>query len=542
MMTSVMEDRRSVWGIGGVTLLSTLLMHLPVAQAQRDDPPERFSAQVVDLSDSTARVTVPLNRSITVDTNVEISSADVIARQFADVQLISPKRLLITGQRYGSTGVILGNQDGRQFVFNVDVELDLEYLNDTLRKIDTLGDVSATSVKGHIVLTGNASNADRSLRMAEMATLFLPANPDGTPLTTVRNHVEVAGEQQVMIRCVVAEVSRGALRQLGINGVLFGDNFSDVFAVNQIAGINPANIGAAAGALVTQDVPFLTGESGIPLGTTPTFSLGFPNLQAQFFLKAMADNTLLGILAEPNLVATSGETATFLVGGEFPIPVPQGNQQVTIEFREFGIRLNFTPVVRGEQMVRLRVAPEVSELDFTTAVQIDGFVVPGLTSRATETTVEVGAGQTLALSGLLSETTRGLASRLPGAGDIPVLGALFRSVEYERQMTELIVMVTPEIVSPLDAHQKFTLPTDMHAGPDEMELYMLGLIDSLEKTPGREVDGEASEEHVHHHEEHDPDAPQQKGEVRSYVPMVRSQPEETSVHGPWGLVKAASRR
>lgn len=541
MMTPVMEDRKTVWGIGGMTLLCSLVMHLPVAQAQRDDAQERFSAQVVDLSDSTARVTVPLNRSITVDTNVEISSADVIARQFADVQLISPKRMLITGQRYGSTGVILGNKDGRQFVFNVDVELDLEYLNDTLAKIDPLGSIEATSVRGHIVLTGNASNAERSLHMAEMATLFLPASPDGSPLTTVRNHVEVAGEQQVMIRCVVAEVSRGALRQLGINGVLFGDSFGDMFAVNQLGGINPANIGAAADALVTQNVPFLTGTEGIPLGDTPSLSLGFPNVQAQFFLKAMADNTLLGILAEPNLVAASGETATFLVGGEFPIPVPQGNQQVTIDWREFGVRLNFTPVVRGQQLVRLRVAPEVSELDFTTAVQIEGFVVPGLTSRSTETTVEVGAGQTLALSGLLSETTRGLASRIPGAGDIPIIGALFRSVEYERAMTELIVLVTPEIVSPLDSHQKVNLPTDKHKRPDEMELYLLGLIDSLEMTPGRENDDE-TDEHVHHHDNMDEDAPQKKGEVRSYVPMVRSQPDESSVHGPWGLVRAASRR
>ena len=123
-------------------------------------------------------------------------------------------------------------------------------------------------------------------------------------------------------------------------------------------------------------------------------------------------------------MAISGETASFLAGGEFPIPVPQGNQQVTIDFREFGVRLNFTPIVRGQQLIRLRVAPELSELDFSTAVQIEGFVVPGLTTRSTETTVELTSGQTIAIAGLLNEQVRGLASRVPGVGDVPVLGRI----------------------------------------------------------------------------------------------------------------------
>ncbi|MHC5111189.1 MAG: type II and III secretion system protein family protein, partial [Planctomycetota bacterium] len=408
--------------------------------------------------------------------------------------------------------------------FNVEVEVDLEYLNESLAGIDRLAHVEANSVRGHIVLSGTVSNAENAIRMVEMASLFLPVGSDGKPQTTVHNHLDVAGEQQVMINCTVAEVSRSALRQLGINGFLAGDNFKDGFAVNQIGGINPIDIGAAGDALVTENLPFVTGPNGIPLSASPTLSLGFPRVQTQVFIKAMADNTLLSVLAEPTLMAISGETATFLAGGEFPVPVPQGNQQVTIEWKEFGVRLNFTPVVKGGQMIRLRVAPEISEVDNTTGLQIEGFVVPGLNTRATETTVELGAGQSLALSGLLNETSRGLSSRIPGIGDVPVLGALFRSVEFQRSLTELVVMVTPQIVAPLDTHQRLRLPTDGREDPDEVELYLLGLLDSLDTTPGREKDEEGDD-------------------VSAYRPVaLQSQPEVSSVHGPWGLVAAASNK
>ncbi len=518
MFQTVTEDRRRQAKPFALAMVMVMASAPTIVLGQAGSNGSKFEAKVVDLSDNTTRVVVPMDRSITVETTVEVTRADVIASQFADVQVISPKRLLLTGQRYGSTSVVLQSVDGEQFVFNVAVELDLQFLNESLVGIDSLSNAVARSVKGHIVLSGTVSSAERAKRMVELSTLFLPVGSDGAPSTTVQNHLEVAGEQQVMIRCVVAEVSRSALRELGINGFMLGENVKDVFLVNQLGGINPIDIGAAADALVTQNVPFLTGTNGIPLSATPSLSLGFPRVQTQFFIKAMADNTLLSILAEPNLVAVSGETASFLAGGEFPIPVPQGNQQITIEFREFGVRLNFTPLVKGGDLIRLRIAPEVSELDFSTTVQIEGFAVPGLTTRSTETTVELGAGQTIAIAGLLNERVRGLAQRVPGIGDVPVLGALFRSVSYQRALTELVILVTPEIVAPLEAHQAMRLPTDGRGDPNETELYLLGLLDSLDSTPGSEKDGAAT---------------------RSYRPAtLLSQPEESSVHGPWGIAEA----
>lgn len=511
------RSQREWEGVRGGFLMIALafagLTMLPSPAAAQSG--KEFKAQVVDLAAHSQRVTVPLNRSVTVDTTVEVTRADVIARQIADVQVVSPTRLLITGQSYGTTSVVLSGGDNRQYVYEVSVELDLERLKGTIKAVDPQGEVEVASVQGHIVLTGKVSSSSRAKRLVEVAQLFLPTVGQGQ-LGSVQNHLEVAGEHQVMIRCVVAEVSRSGVRELGVNGFLAGDDFRDMFLVNQLGGINPANIGAAADALATGTIPFLTGEDGIPLTTTPTLSLGFPRVQMQLFIKAMADNKLLNVLAEPNLVAASGETARFLAGGEFPVPVPQGNQQVTVEFREFGVRLNFTPVVEGQGRIRMRIAPEVSELDFSTAISIQGLSVPGLTQRSAETTVEIGTGQTLAIAGLLSEQVRGLASRIPGVGDIPVLGALFRSVNFQRSQTELVILVTPEIVAPLDAHQKVRIPGENRKDPNDFELYALGLLDGC---PGGCPEGTTSS----------------SAELNKPTSvMLSSQPDELSIHGPWG--------
>ena len=527
MFTPIMDDRRcamrrdsirtnrrcSLW----ITAALACAVYGGQTRAQAPGGKE-FKASVLDLAGASQRVTVPLHRSVTVETTVEANRADVIAKNIADVQVVSPTRMLITGENFGNTSVVLHGADNRQYSFEVNVELDLGALNDALRSIDPQSTVKATSLRGNIVLVGTVSSAERARRIVELADLFLPLMAQGQPTTQVQNHMDVAGEQQVLLRCVVAEVSRTAARELGVNGFLAGENFRDMFLVNQLGGINPINIGAAADSNIRQNLPFLTGENGIPLGPSSSMSLGFPRGQMQLFLRAMADNSLLQVLAEPNLVAISGETATFLAGGEFPIPVPQGLQQVTIEWREFGVRLNFTPVVRGQQKIRLRVAPEVSELDFSTAVQIEGFAVPGLTTRSTETTIELGSGQTIAIAGLLSEQARGLASRIPGAGDIPVLGTLFRSTSFRRAQTELVVLVTPEIVAPLDAHQLVRLPGGGVNDPSDFELYALGLIEGRPPHHHHTPDHECT--HPCHHERHQS--------------SIESQPDETSLHGPWG--------
>ena len=492
------------------------------ASGQDGDATAEFRVSVLDTTGKVEKISVRLYGSVTVETAVQISRADVISDVIADVQMLSPTRLLITGRGYGTTNIVLTGGQDQQHLLEVSVELDLRRLNDAIRKIDPLSNVHADSVLGNILLTGTSSSARSATRIVELTELFLPPAGESGLAPVVQNHLDVAGEQQVLLRCVVAEVNRAAVRELGINGFLAGENFRDGFLVNQLGGINAINIGVAAGAIVTENVPFLTGSEGIPIGPASSISVGFPRVQMQLFIRAMADNSLLKVLAEPNLVAISGETATFLAGGEFPIPVPQGNQTVTIEFRKFGVRLNFTPVVRGHQRIRLRVASEVSELDFANAAQFQGFVIPGLSTRAAETTVDLASGETIAIAGLLSEQVRSFSSRVPGLGELPVLGALFRSVNFRRSLSELVILVTPQIVSPLDAHQAAGIADRPIRDPSDHELYFLGLLEGAEDEAVDTGTGSAAN-------------------VAQPRVTVVSERQNQSVHGAWGYAAPSHR-
>ncbi|MCP4069375.1 MAG: hypothetical protein GY741_13945, partial [Phycisphaeraceae bacterium] len=209
----------------------------------------------------------------------------------------------------------------------------------------------------------------------------------------------------------------------------------------------------------------------------PLFA-GVPGANLEVYLQALDENRYVRLLAEPNLVAVSGEEATFLVGGEFPIPVPQssngGGITITVEYKEFGVRLVFRPEVLGDGRIRLEVAPEVSELSQTGALNLSGYTVPGVITRRSSTTVELGSGQTFAMAGLLRSTDEARITKVPLLGEIPILGTLFRSVRYEEEQTELLVMVTAEVVEPLDDGMDRPMPGDLHTAPNDWELFVGG--------------------------------------------------------------------
>jgi pilus assembly protein CpaC len=201
------------------------------------------------------------------------------------------------------------------------------------------------------------------------------------------------------------------------------------------------------------------------------------------FIDALKEEGLLNILAEPTLLTLSGKTANFLAGGEFPIPVPQGTgggTTITIEYKPFGVGLTFTPTVLSEKQISMQVAPEVSQLDFSKSVSVGGFLVPSLTTRRVSTVVELADGQSFAIAGLLSHDIREVASKFPVLGEVPVLGALFRSSSFQKNETELIIIVTPHLVKPLDK-TKQTLPTDQFIEPDDVDFYLMGTLESREK-------------------------------------------------------------
>ncbi len=448
---------------------------------------------------------VAVNKSVLIETNLPATRQQTLSPEIADIRSISPTQVLVQGKSFGRTQVIIWSGEQRK-VFDVSVELELDLLREAIRGVSPFSRVEALPVMDTVVLSGNVPDAYDAERIMQIASILAKS---------VQNQMEIAGEQQVLLRVTMAEVSRSILRQLGVNGFLAGENFRDFIVSNNIGAINPSTFGFGTGA-VTQNLPFIT--PGTAVGITPTLSLGFPRVQMQVFLQAIRENGLLKVLAEPNLVAISGRTASFLAGGEFPIPVPQtgaggtGNV-ITIEFREFGVRLSFTPVVLANQMIRLNIAPEVSELDFARGVSIGGFVVPGLNVRRTETTIEMGNGQSLIISGLLSENIRATTSRIPGVGDLPVLGALFASTEYRKNLTELMVLVTPEIVSPLNPDQIGQMPGYDLQEPDDWQLFALGLLEQKPDSAAGEAVGAGAA-------------------VDATTPQ--SNPEEVTLLGPWG--------
>ncbi len=288
----------------------------------------------------------------------------------------------------------------------------------------------------------------------------------------------IPGVRQVQLRVRIAEANRSALRELAFGGVAGGSNF---FGGVQAPGGSPfQGVGIGPGESPVGDADFRFQPIGVSSATT--LFAGVPGANLEIFLQALDQNQYVRLLAEPNLVASSGEEATFLVGGEFPIPVVQGSDagsgaSVTIEYKQFGVQLVFRPEVLGSGMIRLDVAPEVSELSQIGAVNIQGFNVPGVTTRRSSTTVELGSGQSFAMAGLLRSIEQGRVSRIPLLGDIPVLGTLFRSVRYEQEETELLVIVTADLVEPLDDGFDRPLPGDLHTTPDDWDLFVDGRLE-----------------------------------------------------------------
>lgn len=474
-------QRHTIAGVGRMSRLritSTVgavmfLWLAPLGQAQdatlasSTEPVDDVQIKVTRTNVRGPMITVPVNQGVLVDFNLPVREVRIANPEIADVSATSPKQILINGRSFGTTQLMTTLNGGQQRVFTVAVDLDLERLQASIRRMVPRAQIEVSPLMDAVVLRGTVSDAESAERIMQIAQIYS---------NRVINHVDVAGVQQVLLRVTVAEMNRNATRELGFNGWMAGDDFPNAFGVNNVGGINPANIGAAADVPSTATIPFLTGEDGIPISAATTMSFGFPRVQMQVFVRALRENGLLQVLAEPNLVTLSGQAASFLAGGEFPIPVPQ-DENVTIEFREFGVKLNFTPTVLSDDLIRLQVAPEVSEPDYSNAVQVGGFVVPGLVQRKVETVVELGPGQTFAIGGLLSETARATSTKVPGLGDLPVLGALFSSVEYQRSETELVVLVTPELVSPLAPNQVTHVPGADHVPPDDWELFGLGQIE-----------------------------------------------------------------
>ena len=445
-----------------VTLGAAALVFAPAAAIGAPAPSTAPAADrlVADGVGADGKVRVMMNKSTVITTTQPVKELIVGNPDVADVTVINEKSVLVTAKKPGSTQLIVRDDNNRSLVADVIVGMDLEALQSELSDAFPNVKITAASMNGAIALRGQVPD----LKVAEQAvSLAQPYSP------RVLNLLEVAGGQQVMLQVRFAEVSRRATNALGVNFAASDGVFGVGSNVGQIApsgfATDTANF---PGPMLTNPGAGVTLFGGGEIGQTAF----------RFFVQALRQNNLLRVLAEPNLVAISGQEASFLAGGEFPIPVPQtgtgGGSTITIEYREFGVRLNMTPLVLGDGRIRLKLTPEVSDLDFSSPLTIQGSRIPIINKRTVTTTIELADGQSFAIAGLLDHAVNASKDATPLLGDIPVLGALFRSVRYERRETELVVLVTPKLVEPMNPSQVPPLPGEAWRHPKELDTYLNG--------------------------------------------------------------------
>ena len=366
----------------------------------------------------------------------------------ADVQVKSPSMIYVNAKTPGETVLYAVDADDNVLLnAPIRVEHDVSRLRESLHALIPGENVAVESVDGSLVLKGNVSTALRAEKANALATSI--ANE---AKGKVVNQLSVATPNQVNLRVKIAEVSRTVLKAFGVN-------WSKSIGDTQFNTSNPVTGGQIASR------------------NTITFGFGAPGSRIEAQVDALAQEGLLTILAEPNLTATNGQPASFLAGGEFPVPVAgsaaNGIATITVAFKEFGIRLDFTPTIMDAQHVSLRVRPEVSELTNTGAVSVP-ITIPALTVRRAETTLELGSGESFALGGLLSHSLEQDISKVPGLGDIPILGQLFRSSRFQKGETELVIIVTPYLVKPAPTVASLQSPTDGFVTPHDVQTIING--------------------------------------------------------------------
>jgi pilus assembly protein CpaC len=389
-----------------------------------------------------APIVLDVNKGVLIRLTGPAATVFIANPDIADVQVKSPSLIYVNAKAPGET-VLYAVDAGDTVLLNspVRVEHDLSRLRSSLRMLAPGERISAESVDGNLVLSGVVSNAGRAEKVKALAA-SVAGEAKGAQ---VINQMTVATPNQVNLHVRIAEVSLRVLSEIGVNWHKNPANGTLTFNTN-----NPAKLGSE---LVNSIV------IGRMLGQAVSAEID-----------ALAQEGLIKVLAEPNLTAMNGQTASFLVGGEFPYPVPQASglgaaTTVTIEFKQFGVQLAFTPTIIDAHRLNLRVRPEVSQLDFTNAIEENGFRVPGLTVRRAESSVELGSGESFALAGLLQHISDQEISKVPFLGDIPIIGAAFRSNRFQRNETELVIIVTPYLVNPVAT--RLATPIDGFVSPSD---------------------------------------------------------------------------
>jgi pilus assembly protein CpaC len=416
--------------------------------------PERVSLNPANPEN----LTLTSGKSMILESQNPIKRFSIADPRIADVIVLTPRQVYLTGKAPGITSLTFwGERDKLSAVFDVEVTPDAASLKDKLHKVfPNEKDIQVKTSGGSIILSGTVSNAASLSQVLAIAESYAPSGKKGESQKLI-NLLEVGGVHQVMLEVRISEMSKSLGKKIGVNFSAIGragrdGSLSFVSALGDTA----ASV-ILSGSKISRDVNWTAA------------------------IDALKERGLIKVLAEPTLITMSGKKANFLAGGEFPVPVPQtgtGTTGITIDYKTFGVGLNFTPTVLGNGRISMEVAPEVSDLDYTNALYISGYFVPGLTVRRVSTTVELADGQSFAVAGLLKDDVREAVKKVPLLGEIPILGVLFRSSQFQKNETELVIIVTPHLVKPVDM-AKQTLPTDQFVEPNDLEFYLLGLEEGL---------------------------------------------------------------
>ena len=422
---------------------------------------------------------VPMNRAVVVESDIPFAELSIANPGIADISSLSDRTIYVLGKSPGLTTLTLLDASG-QLITNVDVRVaaDVSEFKERLRQILPGEKIEVRTANDGIVLSGIVSSTQRLQRALDLAERYAPER--------VSNLMSVGGIQQVMLKVRFAEMQRNVSKSLSsslaLNGILGGST-----GVN--GGTGTTNTAGGVAGSLGGTIPTSNENAGAVL-----FGFNAGSTQVGILLEALEKKGVVRFLAEPNLVALSGQEAKFLAGGEYPVPVAQTGDRITIEFKPFGVELAFIPRVVDKDLINLELKAAVSAIDPTNSLSLgNGIEIAAFTRRETSSTVEMRDGESFAIAGLLTDDFTDNSSQLPWIGDVPVLGALFRSAEYQRNQTELVIIITAHLVTPTRG-EALALPTDRIKPPTEKDLFLFGRTADGTRTPNKGAAGEVAKQ------------------------------------------------
>ncbi|AZV77197.1 type II and III secretion system protein family protein [Parasedimentitalea marina] len=412
-----------------------------------------------------AQLDVPMNRAVVVESDVPFSELSIANPGIADISSLSDRTIYVLGKSPGLTTLTLLDATGR-LITNVDVRVaaDVSEFKERLRQILPNEKIEVRTANDGIVLSGTVSSAARLQRAMDLAERYAPER--------VSNLMSVGGVQQVMLKVRFAEMQRSVSKSLSSSVALGGSSFG----VETGTWLQNGNSLPTTNPVVTQDGTLGAVLFGFDIGST----------QVGLLLEALEQKGMVRTLAEPNLAALSGQEAKFLAGGEYPVPVAQADGVTTIEFKPFGIEMNFIPRVIDGDLINLELKTSVSAIDTTNSITVSGLSVAAFSRREASTTVEMRDGESFAIAGLIQDDFLDNTGQVPWIGDVPILGALFRSADYQRSQTELVVIISAHLVTPTRG-EALSLPTDRVKPPSENDLFLFGRVSQTQNGPAGEI-------------------------------------------------------